>query len=125
MPRLAVYLFVAVLAAHGLIHLLGPTVYLRISDLQGLPYKTTLLNGHLDVGVRGIAIFGGLWVLPAVGFVVSALALALGWDLWLPLAFAATCVSLALTALDWSVAYAGVVVNVVILALLALRGVLK
>ena len=78
MPRLAIYLFVAVLAAHGLIHLLGPTVYLRISDLQGLPYKTTLLNGHLDVGVRGIAIFGGLWVLPAVGFVVSALALALG-----------------------------------------------
>ena len=125
MSRLTIYLLVAVLAAHGLIHLLGPTVYLRVGDLQGLPYKTTLLNGHLDVGAVGIAIFGGLWVLPAAGFVVSALALALGWDLWLPLAFAATCVSLALTALDWNVAYAGAVVNVVILVLLALRGVLK
>lgn len=122
MPKLAIYCLVAVLTAHGLIHLLGPMMYLRIGDIQGLPYKTTLLNGHLDLGPTGIGIFGALWMAPAVGFVVSGFALACGWHEWLPIVLAATCLSLVLTALDWSVAYAGVVVNVVILVLLASRG---
>ena len=66
----------------------------------------------------GSALFGALWILPALGFMGAAVALAAGWDWWRPVLLVTTLLSLALTSLDWSVAFAGAIVNVVVLVLL-------
>jgi hypothetical protein len=104
---------------HGLIHLMGAAVYLKLATIEGLPYKTTLLNGHLDLGERGMGVFGVLWVLPAAGFVVAAVAFFQGWFWWRPFLLTTTLVSLVLTGLDWDTAYAGGILNILILALVA------
>ena len=120
MPRFALAAVVVVLAVHGLIHLIGTTVYLKLADLQGFTYKTTLVGGRLDVGDAGIRLFGVLWILPALGFMGAAVALAAGWHWWRPVLLVTTLLSLALTSLDWSVAFAGAIVNLVVLVLLGL-----
>ena len=125
MPKLALSFVVVVLIVHGLIHLMGATVYLRLGEVQGLPYKTTVLNGRLDLGSTGIGVFGALWIVPALGFVLAAMALAFGWNWWLPALVGAALASLVLTGLDWNVAYAGAIVNVVIVVLVVLKGILK
>jgi hypothetical protein len=106
----------SVLILHGLIHLMGATAYLKLTDIKGLPYKTTVLNGRWDLGANGIAIFGALWAVAAVGFVAAAVALIAGWSWWQPVLIGVTLFSLVLTALDWGVAYAGVIINIIILA---------
>jgi len=121
MSRVLIIIGSIVLILHGLIHLLGPVVYMQLGAVEGFLYKTTLLGGAWDVGERGIWIFGALWIVPAVGFILAAVALLAGWSWWQPLLLGVTLFSLALTVLDWRVAYAGVVVNLVILALLALQ----
>ncbi len=105
-----------VLTLHGLVHLMGTVTYTKLGTVQGLVYKTTLLGGRWDLGASGMALYGALWALAAVGFVVAAVALLAGWDWYRPLLLGAALFSLALTALDWKVAAAGVVVNAVILA---------
>ena len=104
------------LMVHGLIHLMGTVAYLKLGRIENLPYKTTLLGGSWDIGDRGMRLFGALWVLPAVGFVLGGLALLAGWPWWQPLLTAVAVVSLTLTVLDWSSAWAGAVLNVVVLA---------
>jgi len=56
-------------------------------------------------------LFGALWVLPALGFVLSAIALISGSALFQPLLVATALLSLLLTLLDWSTAYAGAIVT--------------
>ena len=116
MHRVLVSLAALPLVLHGLIHLMGTTVYMRLGEIQGLPYKTTLLGGRW--GERGMRLFGALWVLPALGFVLSAIALLAGWASWRLLLVGVTILSLVLTGLDWGAAYAGVFVSGVILAIL-------
>ena len=50
------------LVLHGLIHLMGTTVYMKLGMIEGFGYKTTLLAGRFDLGAGGIAVFGALWV---------------------------------------------------------------
>jgi hypothetical protein len=108
------------LLLHGLVHLLGTAVYLRLAKVPGFPYKTTLLGGQWDLGPTGIRVVGVLWGGAALGFVVAAVAFWQDWSAWRTILMGVTLVSLMLTMLDWTVAYAGVVVNVVILAMLVL-----
>jgi hypothetical protein len=115
MRRLLVGVIALVLAVHGLVHLLGTTVYMRLGNVQGLPYKTTVLGGRWDLRERGTRVFGALWILPAVGFVLAAIALFLDWPSWQWLLLSVTALSLILTVLDWASAYAGAVVNMAIL----------
>lgn len=120
MHKLLVGAAALLLVLHGLIHLMGTAVYVRRAQIQGLPYKTTVLGGRLDLGESGVGVFGALWALPAVGFVISALGLWAGWSFTQPLLVIVTVFSLVLTLLDWQVAYAGAVFNVVILCALLL-----
>jgi hypothetical protein len=106
------------LILHGVIHLLGPMASWRLGKLEALPYKTTLLGGAWNVGDPGIRVFGGLRLVPALGFVGSGIALLAGGGWWSPVIVLMAVVCLGLTLLDWSVAYAGAVVNVVILGVL-------
>jgi hypothetical protein len=118
MARILMIIVAIALILHGLIHLMGTAVYARHAEIKGLSYKTTLLSGHWDLGQSGIAVFGWLWLLPAVGFVAGAVALLAGWAWWNPVLVGITLVSLTLTVLDWSSAFRGAVIDVAILALI-------
>jgi len=119
--KIALALVVFVLVVHGLIHLMGTAVYLRLAEVKGLTYKTTLLSGHWELGENGIRVFGALWILPTIGFVAAALALAIGRGWWQPVLLWTTLLSLALTGLDWRNAFMGAITDTAILVLLWLR----
>lgn len=105
-----------ILALHGLIHLMGTVTYLQIGTVEGFAYKTTLLNGSWDLGPSGIAVFGALWAVAANGFLAAAVSLLVDRDCAQPMLLGVTLFSLTLTALDWSTAYAGAIINLGILA---------
>ena len=109
-----------VLFLHGIVHLMGTAAYLKLTEIEQLPYKTTVLGGRWDLGPRGTAVYGALWTVAAIGFIVAALALFSGWNWLQPVLLGVTLFSLVLTALDWGVAYAGVIVNIAILVILIL-----
>ncbi|TYT61247.1 ABC transporter permease [Natrialba swarupiae] len=110
------YVVAIAVAIHGLIHFFGIGVYFELLELADLPYKTTLLGGAVDVGDVGIRVFAVLTAVAGVGFVASAAALVAGWRYWRDTLLAVTVLSLLLTALDWTVASAGVLANLAILA---------
>ena len=120
MIRIATFSAAFVLVVHGLIHLMGTAVYARHAEFKGLSYKTTLLSGHWELREGGIRVFGWLWVLPAIGFALAALALPAGWGWWKPVLIGTTLLSLAITTVDWSNAFMGAIVDIVILALVLL-----
>lgn len=109
-----------ILILHGLIHLMGTVTYMKLGTVQGLTYKTTLLDGRWRLGESGIHIYGALWAVAAIGFILSAVALLFGWIWWKPVLVSIAVFSLALTALDWKTAFAGIILNIVILAWLFL-----
>jgi hypothetical protein len=120
MSRTIQIIAAVILGLHGLIHLMGTAVYMRLTEIGGFSYKTTLLGGRVDLGGNGIRVFGALWILPAIGFITIAVAMLAGGECWRPGLVAVTFISLVLTALDWSVAYAGVGINAGILAIICL-----
>jgi hypothetical protein len=103
---------------HGLVHIMGTASYLKLAEIEQLPYKTNVLGGRWDLGSSGTTIFGLCWALAAVGFVLAGIALIGSWEWWRPVLFGVTLFSLILTALDYSVAYAGIVINLAILLVL-------
>jgi hypothetical protein len=108
--------FGAALATHGLVHLLGVMAYLELGRIEALPFKTTLLEGRWDLGRTGTHFFGGLWLLPAIGYSILGLRLASGGTLSEAALALVTGLSLALTLLDWERAFAGAVLDALILA---------
>jgi hypothetical protein len=116
MPRSVIVIAALILALHGAIHLMGTVAYLRLGTIDGLPYKTTVLGGHIDLGEQGIRAFGALWGVSAIAFVVAAMALLFGWQIWGPVLLAASLTSLLLTTLDWQVAFIGAFVDIGIIA---------
>jgi lysylphosphatidylglycerol synthetase-like protein (DUF2156 family) len=106
------------LCLHGLIHLMGTAVYLKLGEIEGMDYKTTLLWGRWDLGQTGIGMIGVLWAVAALGFLTAALAMAAGWRWARPALLAVTLLSLVLSILDWETARAGAVLDLVILAVI-------
>lgn len=104
-----------VIILHGLIHLMGTVTYMKLGTVQGLTYKTTLLGNRWDLGESGIAAYGALWAVAAIGIVLATIAMSFGWNWWKPVLTGFTILSLVLTALDWKVASAGAIMNVFIL----------
>ncbi|HEU0299892.1 MAG TPA: hypothetical protein VFR37_10565 [Longimicrobium sp.] len=105
------------LLVHGLIHLMGMTVYMRLGEIDGMEYRTTLLDGRWEVGDGWIRVYGALWGLAAIGFSAATAGWMTGWEPWRAVLVAVALVSLVLTVLDWRNAFLGAGINVVILAL--------
>jgi hypothetical protein len=84
-----------------------------------MPYKTALLGGAWEIGDGGMRVFGALWAVAAAGFLAATAAWLLDLSGWPALLVAVTLFSLVLTGLDYGVAFAGVAVNLAILAALA------
>ena len=115
MSRTVIIVIAIVLFLHGLVHLMGTAVYMRLATIETFAYKTTLLAGQLEIGKGGMKLFGALWLIAAAGFVVSAMSLLLGWSSTHQIVLGVTLFSLILTVLDWDVAYAGIIVNIILL----------
>ncbi len=111
-----------VFVVHGLIHVLGFAVYWKLATIEGLSYGNRLLSGSLEVGEAGARVFGLLWLVAAVGFVVAGVAVLLLRPWWRPLTFGVALLSLAITVLGWPDSWFGVLVNLAILAYLFVGG---
>lgn len=106
-------------ALHGIAHLVGFAGSWQLAASGELPYKTTVLNGRIDLGDAGIRMFGLLWVAAAIAFVMAAAGILLEADWWVRLAAIVAAGSLVLTVLEWPAARVGLYLNVIILAVLA------
>ena len=109
----------AVVAAHGLIHLIGFVVPWGISSVEGFAYRTTALGGAIALGDTGARAIGIVWLACAVGFVVA------GFGIWwraswaAPLTAALAGVSVAVCVLGLPETSAGIVVNAAIFGAVA------
>jgi hypothetical protein len=106
----------ALLVGHGVAHLVGFAGPWRLADLEGVTFQSALFDGRLRVSERTMRGLGLLWLLLAIGFLVSgAAALAqTGW--WSMAVTAISAASLLLCVANWPAARIGFVVNVLILA---------
>lgn len=111
MMRILFYVAIVIVALHGLIHLMGFVAYWPLGEIAELPYKTTFLNGRLNLSQTGMRLFGVLWLLAAVGLVGAAVSRVTDQSWWLPLMLVATVVSLVITVLDWSNAFRGALLS--------------
>ncbi len=64
------------LAAHGLVHVMGFVAAWQLATLPEISYRTTALNGALEVGDAGARLLGVAWLVGAGGFVAAA------WGVW-------------------------------------------
>ena len=75
-------IFALFLIAHGLVHLLWFVVPWQITEVDGLPYSTTIFGGRFDLGTGGIRFYGLLWIVPTVVFVVAGIGLLFSAPWW-------------------------------------------
>jgi hypothetical protein len=109
------------LIAHGFAHIVGFIVYWRISDFEEMTYKTTILNGKVNVKDTGIRIIGIVWLLLTICFIFIGIALIIGISLWEILALYISIISLLFCILCWPDSKIGVAVNILILIIIALN----
>lgn len=103
---------------HGVAHLPGFVGSWRLAALEGMPYKTTLLAGRVDVGDVGIRVVGVVWLLAALGFILTAIGAFTDRSWWMAALMGVALASLGLSVLEWPLARIGVAVNLAILAAL-------
>jgi hypothetical protein len=87
-------LLAGIMLLHGLAHGVGFAGSWHLS--KDIPYKTTIFGGSVELGDAGMKLFGVLWLLAALSFVVSAMSALANHPLWPYAAFAATLFSIAL-----------------------------
>ena len=110
--RLALAMLMAI---HGIAHTAGFAESWRLAPASGVPYKTTVLGGRVDLGDRGIRTIGILWLAVAAAFLAVAAATVLDASWWRPAAAATAAASIALTFLELPQARLGTLINVIIL----------
>jgi hypothetical protein len=113
-------IFALFLIAHGLVHLLWFVVPWQITEVDGLPYSTTILGGRLDLGAGGIRFYGLLWIVPTVAFVLAGIGLLFSAPWWWTLTLGAVAISFLLCILRLPVAKWGALIDVLIAAVLLL-----
>jgi hypothetical protein len=109
------------LLAHGVAHLVGFLVPWRLFEAADLPYGTTIFAGRVDLGPTGIRLLGLVWLVVALAFAVSAVAVWTATPRALSALLPLVLASLALCAAGWPAAKIGVPVNLGLLALLGLN----
>ncbi len=110
----------AVLALHGVIHLIGFVVPWQLATMEGFPYRTTAFDGAIALGDAGARAVGIAWLVLAVGFVLAAVGTWRATRWAAPLLAVLSVASIVVCAMGLPEAVAGIAVNVAILALLGL-----
>lgn len=103
---------------HGVAHLVGFVASWQLAPLEGMPCKTTVLAGRVDLGDAGIRVMGVAWLLAAAAFFVVAAAAAIDRSWWMPATAGVALSSSLLTLLAWPDSRIGLLVNAAILAAL-------
>ncbi|MBS1913892.1 MAG: ABC transporter permease [Bacteroidetes bacterium] len=103
---------------HGIAHLPGFIVLARVATMKGMPYRTTILGGRVDVGDIGARTIGLLWLLAGAAFVAAGIGLYAGAVWWRSGALGVAAFSLVLGILCWPETRIGVVINAVIIAVI-------
>jgi hypothetical protein len=109
------------LLLHGVAHLVGFVVPWRLMRNAEMPYKTTLLAGHWDVGDVGIRVNGVLWLVTALAFALAGMGVMRQAQWWETVTLSVSLASLAMCVVSWPEARIGVFVNVAILLFLLLN----
>jgi hypothetical protein len=110
--RVAVTAIAVVIAAHGLVHLMGVSLLWKLGEPGQLRYANAVPPPGTVVG----CLAGGLWLVAALLFVMAAVLLAAGRP-WRLAALAGVTVSVPVIGLAPGLAAAGLVVDGLILAL--------
>ena len=111
--------FAVFLVLHGLVHVYGFTVPWFHRGFRGVDYSTRILNGSIEVGSTAMKMLGVVWLAVAVAFVVVGVMLWRGhtWARRTTVALLLASLVLCIVGLPGSVI--GLVIDVVLLALLA------
>jgi len=101
----------AIIFVHGLIHLIGVVSGLGIAKIEGFSGNTLIpLSGTLQT------IFGVIWLIPVILFLIAATGLALNRQWWRMVAIGAAVISQILVIIWWPDAKFGTIANVLIVA---------
>src|SRR5689334_14581811 len=90
----------AFLIAHAISHVPGFVVPWRLMTSADMPYRTTLLNGLIDVGDTGIRVVGLAWLAAAAAFAIVAAGLLLRTGWWFPALLPLVAISLVLCLIE-------------------------
>lgn len=104
----------ALVAAHGIAHMVGFVASWRLAVLPELPYKTTIFGGRIDVDDAGIRVIGLFWLAATVAFSVAAFAIAAQWPNAMRLTGFAIAGSTLLCLVGWPDARMGLWLNLVL-----------
>jgi hypothetical protein len=118
MVRILSISFAVFAVLHGLVHLMGFVAYWPLAKIPDLPYKTSLLNGRLELGAAGVRIFSLVWLIAALCWIVAGALLAFGRPVWAPLMLGAALLSLVICILDWGAAFRGALIDLIFLVML-------
>ncbi|NIM94204.1 MAG: ABC transporter permease [Anaerolineales bacterium] len=105
---------------HGIAHLVGFVSPWRIMESEEMPYKTTLLNGRVNVGDVGIRVVGLLWLIAALAFIAAGVGVIILQPWWSTLALTTAIYSLILSVLGWPDSRIGVLIDILIIVFLVL-----
>jgi hypothetical protein len=105
---------------HAIAHLVGFAGSWRLSVPEGIPYRTTVFGGRVDLGDIGIRAIGILWLLTAIAFLIAATGVMTGAAWWMTGTLGVAIASLGLCLLEWPQARIGAVVNVALICILLL-----
>jgi hypothetical protein len=105
-----------VLVLHGLVHALGFVALWQLAELEGIAYRTTVLDGRLEIGDTGTRILGLAWLALVPAFVVAAYGVATGRRWALPVVGLVAAASLVVSILGLPDSRPGLMIDVAILA---------
>jgi len=106
----------AILAVHGLVHALGFVALWQIAEIEGIAYRTTVVDGRLEIGETGARILGLAWLALVPAFLFVAYGLVRGRRWALPAIGIVTALSLVVSILGLPDSRAGLMIDVAILA---------
>lgn len=89
------------LTLHGLCHLMVFFVTWEFAHMEEMPYKTTVFNGSINLGKKGIRVYGLIWLMMVLAFLGLAIAVVLQLDWWPPLSYILGSASLVLSIISW------------------------
>lgn len=115
--RIPLALFIAL---HAIAHLVGFAGAWRLSAPEGVPYRTTVLGGRLDLGDTGIRAVGILWLLASLAFIIIATGVMTNASWWMTAMIGVSLASLGLCLLEWPQARIGAIINVGLIAIVML-----
>ena len=107
----------AVVFVHAVAHLPGFLVGWDLRSFPELPFRTTILDGSIDVGVVGAKVVGLAWLALSLAFVVIGLTVLMRPTWWPGFTYGTIALSMALCIVGWPETRIGLVANALILVL--------